>query len=97
MSHPTIAVLLVGALVFIFGTVMAVKAYLKNRGEEMAPFRDYFGPAYDRDLLQQSSWCDDESLYNRRTPFDGFNVRDPGTTSWHSRGRGATGRNRDRD
>ena len=63
MSHLTIVLLIVGAFVLILGMITAVRAYLENRRQETAPFRDYFGPEYDRDLLRQSSWCDDENLY----------------------------------
>ena len=97
MSHLTLVLLIVGAFVLILGTVMAVRAYLENRGEEMAPFRNYFGPEYDRDLLRQSSWCDNESPYDRRTRFNAFKVRDRGATERYSSGSGTNWRNRDRD
>jgi hypothetical protein len=97
MSHLTLVLLIVGAFVLILGTVMAVRAYLENRGEEMAPFRNYFGPEYDRDLLRQSSWCDNESPYDRRTRFNAFKVRDRGATERYSIGNATTWRNRGRD
>ena len=76
MSHFTIALVIVGAYVLIFGTVMAVRAYLRNRFEEVAPFRNYFGAEYDRDLLRQSSWCDDENLYDRPTRIGEFDIHE---------------------
>ena len=97
MSHLTIVLLIVGAFVLILGTVKAVRAYLENRCEEIAPFRNYFGPEYDRDLLRQSSWCDDENLYDRRTRVDAVNIRDRASPSGYSSGSGTTWRNRDRD
>jgi len=97
MSHLAIVLLIVGAFALILGTVMAVRAYLENRGEEMAPFRNYFGPEYDRDLLRQSSWCDNESPYDRRTRFNAFKVRDRGATERYSIGNATTWRNRGRD
>jgi len=97
LSHLTVAMLLVGAFVLIFGTGVAARAYLKNRAEEIAPFCNYFGPEYDRDLLRQSSWSDDENPYNRRTRIDAFSVRDRGATERYSSGSGTTWRNRDRD
>jgi hypothetical protein len=97
MSHLTIALLLVGALVVMFGTVMAVRMYLKNRVEEIAPFRHYFGPEYDRDLLRQSSWCDDQNLCDRQTGFNAFSVRNPGTDERYSRDSSTTRRDGDRD
>jgi len=45
MSHLAIILLIVGAFAFILGTVKAVRAYLENRSEELAPFRNYFGPS----------------------------------------------------
>jgi len=97
MSHLAIVLLIVGAFALILGTVMAVRAYLENRGEEMAPFRNYFGPEYDRDLLRQSSWCDDGNLYDRRTRMNAFNTRERGATERYSTGSGTTWRNRNRD
>ena len=90
LSHLTVAMLLVGAFVLIFGTGVAARAYLKNRAEEIAPFCNYFGPEYDRDLLRQSSWSDDENPYNRRTRIDAFNVRDRDATERYSSGSGTT-------
>jgi len=97
MSHLAIVLLTVGAFALILGTVKAVRAYLENRGEEMAPFRNYFGPEYDRDLLRQSSWCDNENPYGRQSRFNAFNVRDRGVIGRHSTGSGTGWRNRDRD
>jgi hypothetical protein len=97
MSHLAIVLLIVGAFALILGTVKAVRAYLENRGEEMAPFRNYFGPEYDRDLLRQSSWCDDEKQIDRRTRIDAFDTRERGATERHSIGSGTARRNRDRD
>jgi hypothetical protein len=97
MPQLPIVLVIVGAFALILGTVLAVKAYLENRGEEMAPFRNYFGPEYDRDLLRQSSWCDNENPYDRQTHSNAFHVRDRGATGRHSSGSGSTWRNRDRD
>jgi len=97
MSHLTIVQLIVGAFVLVLGAVMAVRAYVKNHFEERAPFRHYFGPEYDRDLLLQSSWCDDDSLYDRRTRIDATNVRDRGASERFSSGSGTAWRNRDLD
>jgi hypothetical protein len=97
MSHFTIALLIVGAFALVLGAVKAARAYLKNRSEEMAPFRHYFGSEYDRDLLRQSSWCDDESSSELRTRFDAINVRDRGAAERYSSGRDTTRRKRDLD
>jgi hypothetical protein len=97
MSHLAIVVSIVGAFVLTVVAFKAVKAYLENRGEEAAPFRNYFGPEYDRDLLRQSSWCDDEKQIDRRTRIDAFDTRERGATERHSIGSGTARRNRDRD
>lgn len=94
MPHIEIVLLIVGAFVLIPGTVMAVRAYLKNRGEEMAPFRNYFGPEYDRDLLRQSSWCDNENPFDRQTRLNASNVREQDATERYSSGSGPTWQNR---
>ncbi len=96
MSHLTIVFLIIGTLVLILGAVFSVRAYLENRDEEMAPFRDYFGSEYDRDLLRQSAWSDDENLYGRRTRY-AFNIRDWAAIERDSRAGGTTWRNRNRD
>jgi|HubBroStandDraft_1064217.scaffolds.fasta_scaffold08619_2 hypothetical protein len=97
MSHFTIALVIVGALVLILGTVVVVRAYLKNRLDEMAPFRDYFGAEYVRDLIRQSSWCDDESPYVRQNRIDSYDIRDRNANEQYLRGSGATWWKRNRD
>jgi hypothetical protein len=97
MSHLAFILLIVGAIALILGMVMAVRAYLENRGEEIAPFRNYFGPGYDRDLLRQSSWCDNENPYECQTRLNAFDIRERGGTERYSSGRDATWRNRGRD
>ncbi|MGD0346842.1 MAG: hypothetical protein ABSA85_08800 [Terracidiphilus sp.] len=97
MSQLTIVLSIMGVFVLILGTAKAVRAYLENRAEEMAPFRHYFGLAYERDLLRQSSLCDDENLFDRRARIYAINVRDRGATERYSRGSGTTRRDRNRD
>ena len=97
MSHLAIVLLILGAFALVLGTIKAVRAYLENRGEEMAPFRNYFGPEYDRDLLRQSSWCDDENPYDHQTRLNAFNVRERSITGRHSSGRITTWQNRGQD
>jgi hypothetical protein len=79
MPHLTNYLLIVGALVLIFSIVMAVRAYLENRREEAAPFRNYFGSEYDRELLQRSSFSETEDWpADRDARFTPFRLRDPG-------------------
>jgi hypothetical protein len=96
MSPHTIVLLIVSAFVIVPGTVMVVRSFLKNRAEELAPFRDYFGAEYERDLLRQSSWSDEENLYGVRTRF-AFNIRDHASTERYPRGSSITRQNRNRD
>jgi hypothetical protein len=96
MSHLTIALLVVGAPVLILGAVKAIKTSFENRCDESAPFRNYFGPEYDRDLLRQSSWSDDENHHGLRTRL-AVNIREGGVTERYSSGGGTTWRKRDQD
>jgi hypothetical protein len=88
--------LFVGTFVLILGAVKAIKTSFKNRCDEIAPFRNYFGPEYDRDLLRQSSWSDDVNLHGLRTRL-AVNIREHGVTKRYSSGGGTTWRNRDLD
>jgi len=97
MPHLTLVMMIVGALIFVIGIFMDVRAHLEHRGEELAPFRNYFGAEYDRDLLRQSSWSDGENLSGRRTPFDAFDAGDSDGMERYSRDSGTIRRNRDRD
>jgi hypothetical protein len=97
MSHLAIILLVVGAFVLVPGMIMAVRTHLENRAEELAPFRNYFGAEYDRDLLRQSSWCDGEYASDRRNRFDAVNVGDSGATARFSKGGGTIRWNRGRD
>jgi len=97
MSHFTLVLMIVGALVLVLGIVIDVRAHLENRAEELAPFRNYFGAEYDRDLQRQSSWSDGENLSDQRTRTDDFNAGDCGATEHYSRGSGSFRQSRDRD
>ena len=48
------------ALALVLGVIPAIKALLGDRNRDDAPFRDYFGPEYDRDLLRQSTLSETE-------------------------------------
>jgi len=97
MSQLTLVLMVVGAFVLVLGIVIDVRAHLENRAEEMAPFRNYFGSEYDRDLERQSSWSDGENLSDRRTRYEEFNVGDFGAADRYSRGSGSVQRSRDQD
>jgi hypothetical protein len=76
MFYVTSAVLLVGVFILIAGVVRSVTAILEHRREEAAPFRDYFGAEYDRDLLRLSSSSETEDWLEDRLPrFTPFRLR----------------------
>jgi hypothetical protein len=81
MFHFTYAIPFVAAVFLILGVGLAVRAYLRNRREKVAPFRDYFGPEYDHDLLQQSAFSEAEDWRaDPQTRFAPFRLRDPETS-----------------
>jgi hypothetical protein len=96
MFHLTNGMLLFVVLVLILGVGVAARAFLGYRRGKSAPFRDYFGPEYDRDLLQQSSLSETEDwLADRHARFTPFRLRDPGTSQQRTRVSGATQLDRD--
>jgi hypothetical protein len=91
MFHLTIAMLLIGAIVLLLGVVLAVRAFIEKRNGEMAPFRDYFGPEYDRDLRRQSAFSDSEDWRaDYQSRFTPFRLRDPEANNQETRVSGAT-------
>jgi hypothetical protein len=77
MFHHTNAIFFAGAFVLILGVGLAVKAFLERRRGKWAPFQDYFGPDYDRDLLQQSAFSETEDwLADRQARFAPFRRRE---------------------
>jgi hypothetical protein len=49
------AILLASALALVLGVIPAIRKLLEDRNGKAAPILDYFGPEYDRDLLQHST------------------------------------------
>jgi hypothetical protein len=79
MLHVTNAMFLVSAFVLILGIVTAVRAFLANRTGKAAPFRDYFGAEYDRELCRLSSFSETEDWRaDCHSRFAPFRFRDPG-------------------
>jgi hypothetical protein len=80
MDHITKVQFFTGALILIGCIVLAFKAFLKYRRAKAAPFRDYFGPEYDSDLLEHSALSESEEwradCYPRFAPFRLRNPRD---------------------
>jgi hypothetical protein len=97
MHHLMDLLLLVSAIILIPGIVMAFRAHLQNRRENAAPFRDYFGPQYDRELLRHSELSESEDWQaDPHSRFAPFRLRDPDTMRF-TRVSGTTQRNCERD
>ncbi len=96
MYHLTIAQLLVGALAFILAIVLAVRAILGHRREKAAPFGDYFGSMYRRDLLRQSDLSESEDWQaDRQCRFTPFRLRDSRANEQRTSPDGAAQRGRE--
>ena len=79
MNHITMAQFLVGASILIVGMGLALRAFQRLRKEKAAAFRDYFGPDYERDLLEQSALSETEEWRaDYRPSFTPFRLRHPG-------------------
>jgi hypothetical protein len=93
MARLAIDLLLVSAVFIILGIVAAIRAFLLNRREEAAPFRNYFSSEYDRDLRQQSSWSDEQDWpADRLSRFAPIRLRDLGANEEGMRVVGSTER-----
>jgi hypothetical protein len=78
MFPITNGMLFVGALTIILCVGLAASSFLRNRRGKAAPFRDYFGPEYDRCLLRDSSFSEVKDwLAGRSSRFTPFHSRDP--------------------
>ena len=94
MLTLTTVLFLAGAFVLILCVGLAVRAFLGNRRAKWTPFRDYFGPEYDRDLLQQSAFSETEDwLADRHASFEPFRLLDPGVNELRARSIRASRRN----
>jgi hypothetical protein len=79
MYHFTNAQLLVGVLALLLVVVLAVRAILGDRKEKSAPFRNYFGTGYQRELLRHSELSENEDWRaDRQSRFTPFRFREPG-------------------
>jgi hypothetical protein len=79
MDHITNAPYLVGGFIFIVGIVLALRAMLKHHMQKAAPFRDYFGANYDRELLEHSSSSETEDWRaDRHSSFTPLRLHDTG-------------------
>ena len=92
---------LVGAMILISSIVMAImafRAFLQNRREDAAPFRDYFGPQYDRELLRHSEFSESEDWQSDpHSRFAPFRLRDPNPTRRFTQVSRTPQRSRERD
>jgi len=77
MIDFTDAILLASALALVLGVIPVIGRSLGDRNGNAAPFRNYFGPDYDRDLLRQSALSETEEwqadLHSR---LPSFSLRD---------------------
>ena len=86
MFHLPNVILFVGAFVLFLGVGLAVRAFLANLRERSAPFRDYFGPEYERDLLQQSAFSETQNWQeDGDSRFAPFRLRDQETNQLRTR------------
>jgi hypothetical protein len=74
MYHITDVQLLAGVFaVLLWLALLAAKAVLDSRKEKSAPFRNYFGSGYERELLRHSDLSESEDWRadreSRSTPF----------------------------
>jgi hypothetical protein len=76
MDILTKILLLMGTLILIVCIAVALRAIFRLRRENAAPFRGYFGPEYDRDLLEQSALSESEEWQaDYGTSFTPFRLR----------------------
>jgi hypothetical protein len=57
---------LIGVFVFVLAVIIVVSAILDSRWSKEALLRDYFGPGYERDLLEHSSLSETEDWLSDR-------------------------------
>jgi hypothetical protein len=86
LFNLTNILLTIGALALISALATVVRAYRRNRREEVAPFLHYFEPENDRNLFPQSCWSDDEGLYHVQTRVNLLQVHNPSAAEQHSNG-----------
>lgn len=79
MAQFTNGMVLVGAFILILGMVSSIRALLGHRREKEAPFRNYFGPEFDRELCRNRSYSETEEwLADCHARFAPFRHREPG-------------------
>jgi hypothetical protein len=71
------AQLLIGVLALVLAAILAAKSILGDRQKKSAPFRNYFGAEYRRDLLRHSDLSEsDDWRADRDIRFTPFRLRD---------------------
>jgi len=79
MDQIAMAQLFAGAFILIVFIILALRAFQRHRREKAAAFRYYFGPEYERDLLEQSALSESEEWRaNSHPSFTPFRLRHPG-------------------
>ena len=98
MVHLMNVMFFAGAIILFVGVGLAVKAFFANLRERSAPFRDYFGPEYERDLLRQSFFSETQDWRaDSDARFTPFRLREQGTSERRTRVGGSVRRDRDSD
>ena len=79
MYHFNDAELLVGVLAVLLAVILVARAIVGDRKEKSAPFRNYFGTGYQRELLRHSDLSEsDDWRADRQSRFMPFRSRDTG-------------------
>jgi len=60
MAHFLNSLLLVAVFAILLVAVQGIRSFVRNRREQVAPFRNYFSTEYDQDLLRCSALSEDE-------------------------------------
>jgi hypothetical protein len=76
MYHFTDAQLLLTVLALALAVILVARSILGDRKEKSAPFRNYFGPGYQRELLRHSELSESEDWQaDRESRFTPFRLR----------------------
>lgn len=90
MYHFTNPQLLLGILVLVLAAILAARSILGDRRERPAPFRNYFGSSYQRELLRHSELSESEDWRaDRESRFTPLRLRDKGIDGRRFRGSSA--------
>jgi hypothetical protein len=76
MYHLTNPQLLLAILALVLAVILATRSILGDRREKHAPFRNYFGAGYQRELLRHSELSESENWRaDQESRFTPLNLR----------------------